>query len=218
LKNLICTIRVFVSGGLLFVGNVGETTGKLIRRNSMYAVAELPMSKPLEFADVYSEYYRKVLNLCAYLLGSRDAAEDAAHEVFLRVQRKIETYDPAFSFSNWILKVASNYCVDVLRRRGTERRLFGTDTSEIPDPSSGRPGPLADMLSSENRKRVRRALESLPDHFRVPLVLAYYNEFSYDEIAAVLHVPRNTVATLLFRGKQQLREKLRKEGHHDMPN
>ncbi len=184
----------------------------------MIAVAELPMSRQFGFADVYSEYYRKVLNLCAYLLNSRDAAEDAAQEVFLRVQRKIETYDPALPFSNWILKVASNYCVDVLRRRGTERRLFGIDTSESPDPSSNRPSPLADMLSSENRKRVRRALESLPDHFRIPLVLAYYNEFSYDEIAAVLHIPRNTVATLLFRGKQQLREKLKKEGHHDVPN
>jgi len=182
----------------------------------MYATAELPMPTEWNFADIYREHHRRVYNLCAYLLKSRDAAEDAVHEVFLRVHHKIETYDPAFPFSNWVLKVASNLCVDILRRRSTERRLFGTDAAEIQDPSSNQQSPLGGMLSSEKGKSVRRALQSLPDKFRVPLVLAYYNEFSYDEIAATLHIPRNTVATLLFRGKQLLREKLKKEKHHEV--
>ncbi len=174
----------------------------------MYATAELPMSSERDFSDIYREYHRRILNLCAYLLNSRDAAEDAANEVFMRIQHKFETYDPALSFSNWILKIASNYCIDILRRRGIEKRLFGVDASEIPDPASKRPGPLSALLSSEQGKTVRRALCSLPERLRVPLVLAYYNEFSYDQIAAILHIPRNTVATLLFRGKQQLRKKL----------
>jgi RNA polymerase sigma-70 factor (ECF subfamily) len=182
----------------------------------MYATVELPMPTEWDFADNYREHRRRVYNLCAYLLHSRDAAEDAVHEVFLRVHRKIDSYDPALPFSNWILKVASNHCVDILRRRGKEKRLFGVDAAEIPDPSSGQPGPLVEMLSSEQGKSVRRALGSLPDKFRVPLVLAYYNEFSYDEIAEALHLPRNTVATLLFRGKQQLREKLKKEKRHEV--
>jgi RNA polymerase sigma-70 factor (ECF subfamily) len=189
-----------------------ETPWKSVRRNSMHA-----MSTEWDFADIYREHHRKVFNLCVYLLSSRDAAEDAAHEVFLRAQRKIETYDPALPFSNWILKIASNYCLDVLRRRGTERQLFGIDVSEFPDPSSDQPSPLGEILSSEQGKNVRHALGSLPDKFRIPLVLAYYNEFSYDVIAAALHISRNTVATLLFRGKQQLRRKLKKEKRHDVP-
>jgi len=185
-----------------------ETLQLLVRRRSMYAIAELPMPIDRDFSEIYREYHRRVLNLCAYLLNSRDAAEDAANEVFLRIQRKYETYDPALSFSNWILKIASNYCIDLLRRRGLEKRLFGVDASEIPEPASDRPGPLSAMLSSEQGKNVRHALGSLPEKFRVPLVLAYYNDFSYVQIAAMLRIPRNTVATLLFRGKQQLREKL----------
>ena len=97
----------------------------------MNATAELPMSIGLDFAAIYRDHHRRVFNLCAYLLNSGEAAEDAAHEVFLRVQRKIETYNPDYSLSNWILKIASNYCVDLLRRRGLEKRLFGLDPSKV---------------------------------------------------------------------------------------
>jgi RNA polymerase sigma-70 factor, ECF subfamily len=183
----------------------------------MHAMSERLMDTERDFEAIYQEHYRKVFNLCAYLLNSHNAAEDAAHEVLMRAQRRIDTYDPTLPFSSWILKVASNYCVDILRRRGLENRLFGVDSSESLALSSGKPGPLAQILSAEQGKTVRQALGSLPDKFRVPLVLAYYNEYSYDQIAAVMRMPRNTIATLLFRGKKLLREKLRKEQHHEMP-
>lgn len=193
-----------------------ETLWKLIRRNSMYALAERLMAAERDFADIYREHHQRVFALCAYLLNSQSAAEDAAHEVFLRAQRKMETYDPALPFSSWILKIASNHCIDILRRRGFEKRLFGIDDSESLDLSSTQPSPLSQILSSEQGKIVRRALGSLPDKFRIPIVLAYYNEFNYDQIAAILKVPRNTVATLLFRGKQILRDKLKKERSHEV--
>ena len=182
----------------------------------MNALAEQLMDTERDFEDIYRENHRKVFNLCAYLLNSHNAAEDAAHEVFIRAQRRMDTYDPALPFSRWILKVASNYCIDVLRRRGLERRLFGVNDSEALDLSSSQPGPLSQVLSTEQGKVVRQALAALPDKFRVPLVLAYYNEYSYDQIAAIMRIPRNTVATLLFRGKQLLREKLQKENRHEV--
>jgi DNA-directed RNA polymerase specialized sigma24 family protein len=69
----------------------------------MNAPAEELMSPGPDFADIYREHHRRVFNLCAYLLKSGDAAEDAAHEVFIRVQRRIETYNPDYPLSSWIL-------------------------------------------------------------------------------------------------------------------
>jgi RNA polymerase sigma-70 factor (ECF subfamily) len=160
------------------------------------------------FTDIYKTHYRRVFSLCRYLLNSLDAAEDAAHEVFLRAQRKLATYDPALPFSSWLLSIASNHCVDVLRRRSTEKRIFDLDSGDSAEPKSGRLTPLGELIASERGHEVRNALSQLPEKYRVPLVLAYYNEMSYDEIAAALGLSRNNVATLIFRGKQQLRQKL----------
>jgi len=161
------------------------------------------------FAEIYKTHYRRVFSLCRYLLNSFDAAEDATHEVFLRAQRKLATYDPSLPLSGWLLGIASNHCIDLLRRRTTERRIFDIDGSDGVEPPSGRLTPLGELIATERGGDVRNALSQLPEKYRVPLVLAYFNEMSYDEIAVALGLGRNSVATLIFRGKQQLREKLR---------
>lgn len=164
-----------------------------------------------DFEDIYRTHHRRVFHLCRYLLNSPDAAEDAAHEVFLRAQSRISQYDESLPLSSWLSGIASNYCIDMLRRRNTEKRLFEDESSEMLEPASVAPGPLVNLLSAEQSRNARTALSALPNKYRVPLVLAYFNELNYDEIASILGVSRNQVATLIFRGKQQLREKLMKE-------
>jgi len=185
----------------------------------MMAIADrpiLPMPMEQDFAVIYDAQHGRVLRLCRYLLNSVEAAEDAAHEVFLRAQSRIATYDASLPLSSWLSGIATNYCIDVLRRRGTERRIFDLAPSEVLDAPSGGPGPLAEMLAAERSNDVRAALAQLPDRYRVPLVLVYYNEWSYDEIAASLGLTRNLVATLIFRAKQKLRQTLQKEKHRGM--
>jgi len=171
-----------------------------------------------DFTAIYQAQHGRVLRLCRYLLNSVDAAEDAAHEVFLRAQARISTYDASLPLSSWLSGIATNYCIDVLRRRGTERRLFDLASSESLDSPSNGPGPLTEILTAERGKDVRDALGQLADKYRVPLVLVYYNEMSYDEIASALGLSRNLVATLIFRAKQQLRQKLQKEKYRGMSN
>jgi RNA polymerase sigma-70 factor (ECF subfamily) len=171
-----------------------------------------------DFTAIYESQHGRVLRLCRYLLNSFEAAEDAAHEVFLRAQMRMSTYDRSLPLSSWLSGIATNYCIDVLRRRGTERRIFDLDTPELPDSPSRGPGALTKMLETEQGNDVRAALAELPDKFRVPLVLVYYNEMSYDDIASTLGLSRNLVATLIFRAKQQLRQKLQKEKYRGMSN
>ncbi len=169
-----------------------------------------------DFTAIYQSQHPRVLRLCRYLLNSVDAAEDAAHEVFVRAQARLSTYDPSLPMSSWLSGIASNYCIDVLRRRSTEKRLFDLDAAELPDSPSRGPGALGEILVAERGNEVRAALAGLADKYRVPLVLVYYNEMSYDEIAETLGLTRNLVATLIFRAKQQLRRKLQKEKYRGM--
>ena len=182
----------------------------------MIAQAEAPIPMEQDFAAIYQEQHGRVLRLCRYLLNSADAAEDAAHEVFLRAQKHLSTYDPSLPISSWLSGIATNHCIDLLRRRGTERRVFDLDSGEMAEPPSRGPSPLTEMLVSERGNDVRGALSRLAEKYRVPLVLVYYNEMTYDEIASALGLNRNLVATLIFRAKQQLRLMLQKEKHRGM--
>ena len=168
--------------------------------------------KPTEqdFEVIYTAHYRRVLGLCRYLLNSPDKAEDAAHDVFLKAHAKMDSYNPEFPLSTWLLKIAGNYCVDLLRRRTTEHRIFELDPGEGYEPPSGAQSPLSEMVAAEQGKDVRMALGTLSEKYRAPLVLAYYNELSHEEISEILGVERTQVAVLIFRGKQHLRQRLSK--------
>ena len=170
------------------------------------------------FGDQYERHYRRVFELCRYLLNSYDAAQDATHEVFMRAYRKRSTYDASRPVSNWLSGIARHYCIDLLRRRARNKRLFHPEAADSFDLPSSRPSPLVQLLSDETGKEVRRALKTLPDKYRVPLVLAYYSQLSYAEIGAILGVNSNAVATLLFRGKRRLRERVERGRRSDLPD
>lgn len=160
------------------------------------------------WSKLYGQLAPRVFGLCHYLLGSPEAAEDARNEVFLRVQRAMNTYNGTVPFPQWVLSIASHLCIDQLRRRRVERRLFDPSQSESVEAVAPSPSALSELLGKEQRQMVRTALESLPERYRLPLTLRYYNEMSYDEIAESLRLSRNNVATLIFRGKKELRRAL----------
>src|SRR5690348_6102516 len=171
--------------------------------NSIFA-REL-VEDPEAFTQLYLEFYPSVLRLCHYLLGSREEAEDAANDIFVRLPRALKTYDTKQPFSRWLSRVASNYCVDVLRMRRSEQRVLVPADPEAPEPAAPAISPLQELLSQEEEEAVRAAIARLPEQYRAPLVLRYYNELSYDEIADNLGLSRAHVATLIFRAKIELR-------------
>jgi RNA polymerase sigma-70 factor (ECF subfamily) len=164
--------------------------------------------EPEAFAELYRHFYRRVFGLCRRLLGSAQAAEDAGAEVFLRVQRAMSSFDTRLSFSGWLLSIASHYCLDQLRDRRVEQRVFDSRAPVWTEPATPAPSPLTGLLAAERSRAVRAALQTLPERTRLVVVLRYHGEFSYDQIAAALGLNRNHVATLLWRAKKELRRSL----------
>ena len=106
--------------------------------------------------------------------------------------------------------MAGNQCIDALRRRQRGLKVFAEveDESAVIDAATTEPSPLGAVISAEERAKVQNAIARLPENYRVPLVLRYYSELSYDEIAQELGVDRNNVAALIFRAKKELRRRL----------
>ena len=157
--------------------------------------------------QLFEAFRPDVTRLCQRLLTSREDAEDAAHETFLRLQRGLSSYDPERSFRRWLLSLAAHRAIDRLRRRRREQQLFDGAEDPALHPDGGET-PLHGELREELRRRVQAAIDTLPDRYRAPLVLRYYADLDYAAIGEILGVDVNQVATLLFRGRRRLREAL----------
>ncbi len=166
------------------------------------------MAVNVAFDILYREYYVRVFGLCRRLLNSATLAEDASQETFMRVYRKFNRYDRSKPFWQWVSSIASNHCIDLLRQKNRQDALFGDEADEQEQMISPGDEPLGELINAENSKILYPLIQALPDKFRVPLVLAYFNGSSYEEIGEDLSISRNHVGVLLLRAKQQLRKSL----------
>jgi RNA polymerase sigma-70 factor, ECF subfamily len=164
-----------------------------------------------EFDRSFRMHAARVRSLCRYLLGSQEQAEDAVSEVYVKARQAQASYDPYQSYAAWVMSVTRHHCFDLLRRRRVEGRLFApgeVDADARPGAKDLGDSPLAHLLERESRQALRLAIEGLPQRYRLPIVLRYFEDLSYDEIAHDLSLTRQDVATLLFRAKHKLRAAL----------
>lgn len=163
--------------------------------------------------ELFREFRPDILRLCTRMLGPVDA-EDATSETFQRAQRRFDRYDTTQPLGRWLRSIASHDCIDRLRRRSLEKRLFEPFESEVDevDEVSEKPvSALDEIVQTRRQSAVRVALDGLPDRYRAPLVLRYFAELDYDAIGDELDLTRSQVASSLFRAKQLLRGLLRSE-------
>jgi len=168
---------------------------------------EAQMGSSVAFGRVYGEFSGKVFGLCRKMLGSEAAAEDATSEVFDRAYQALDQYDRERPFDRWILTIASRHCLNRLRRERLEKRLFQDEPLDVPAAAASF-SPLVAFESREQRNALLRAIDALPENYRLPLVLKYYGDLSYDEIAEQIGTTKNNVAVLLHRAKRELRVSL----------
>lgn len=157
------------------------------------------------FAMLVEVYQVPVYNLCYRMLGNPMEAEDAAQEAFLRAYKGINRYDPERRFATWLLSIASHHCIDRLRRRKYPIRSLD-ELLPWQQKADDAPGPETALTQKENQEAVRKMLEQLGDHDRMVLILRYWYDLSYEEIAQSLSSSVSAVKSRLHRARRQLAE------------
>ena len=166
------------------------------------------------YAELVRRHQSRVVALCLSLLANSAEAEDAAQEVFVKAFLSIHRYGRDVSFLAWLSRIASNHCLDVLRKRKRHRTdsLDGllaqqADAGGV-SPEPGRLDP-DNVENDEKTTLALRALAQLPADYRQVLMLRELNELSYEEIAAAMNCSLEAVRARLRRARLELQEKAR---------
>ena len=162
-------------------------------------------------ADAWGELYRDfapaIFRFCRRALPTREDAEDATMEIFMKLRDKLSQYDETRSFTAWLYRVAANHCWDILRRRKIRQDKETDDVENVPLEHPD-PNQLDKLIEQKTSEEVRQALHKLGARARMALVLRYYSDMSYDEIADELGVRRAFVGVVLLRARHELRQAL----------
>jgi RNA polymerase sigma-70 factor (ECF subfamily) len=157
------------------------------------------------WGELYKQYAPAIFRFCRRALPAREDAEDATTEIFMKIRGKLEQYDASRPFTAWLYKVSANHCWDTLRRRRIRQDLETGEVETLPLEHPD-PGQLDQLMEQSTSQQVRAALAKMPSRARMALVLRYYSDMSYDEIADSLGVRRAFVGVVLLRARHQLRE------------
>jgi RNA polymerase sigma-70 factor, ECF subfamily len=163
------------------------------------------------WGDLYREYAPAIFRFSRRAMPTREDAEDATMEIFMKLREKLSQYDPSRSFSAWLYKVAANHCWDLLRRRKARHDKDMEDVDDLPL-EAPEPNQLEKLIEERSGDEVRKALNKLGARARMALVMRYYSDMSYDEIADALGVRRPFVGVVLLRARHELRQALQGSG------
>lgn len=166
------------------------------------------------FGEIVEIYKNKVFQLCYRMLGNRQEAEDAAQEAFIRAFINIHTFKQELKFSTWLFRIATNLCIDRIRKKKPDYYLDaevqGTEgLTMYSQVASSDPLPEAELESLELQETIQKEILKLPEKYRAVIVLKYIEELSLNEISEILDLPLGTVKTRIHRGREALRQQLR---------
>lgn len=165
------------------------------------------------YRELITRYRRQVYTVALRMMRSAEDAEDVTQETFIRMFRALERYDTARPFGAWIQTIATRLCIDQLRRRRLNPiSIFQRDAQsedeyviEIEDPG---PGPEVLTQHGEESKRADALIDSLPEHYRIVVMLRHVQDLSYEEIAEALHLPIGTVKARIHRAREILKRRI----------
>lgn len=160
---------------------------------------------PSQFKWIVLKYQDRIYNLCRYLLGNPQDAEDAAQDVFLKTYQKLKDFRPESSLYTWLYRIGVNTCLDHKRKFRTEPLKDQSQAEGLP---SAEPSPERRYQSKEIGQAIQSALEQLSKKSRAVIVLKEVEGLSYEEIAEVLKTSIGTIKSRISRAREELRRLL----------
>ncbi len=160
---------------------------------------------PSGFQELVNRYQKPVYGICYRMMRQREEAEDLSQEVFIKAYRYLKQYNPAHKFSSWILKIATNTCIDAIRKKKVDTLPLDEEIKSTQEDVSAE---RAFLLEEANRE-IETAIAALPPDYRVVVLLFHHHGQSYQQIADNLEVPISMVKNRLFRARKILKETLK---------
>lgn len=166
------------------------------------------------FARLRQKYHDAIYNLIYRMIREKDEVQDLTQEAFIKAFGSLSSFNDEFAFSTWLYKIATNNCIDHIRRR--KLQTFSIDkpieskesdfSFELPDTNDE---PDQEMIARQRKKLLDDAINSLPPKYRQVIVMRHQEEMEYQEIAHILKLPLGTVKAHIFRAREMLYKYLR---------
>lgn len=166
------------------------------------------------FAELIQLYEKRVLALTQRMCKNPEDAAEAAQKAFFAAWQGLKRFRGESSFSTWLYRLASNACVDLLRREGRRQAAASLDDEDLNlDMPASLPSPQEEAERRELREQIEKGLQTLPPEYRAVLVLREIHQLHYEEIAEALGVDVGTVKSRISRGRKRLRGFLLESGN-----
>ena len=187
-------------------------------RSDVQLMLDVKEGDQQSFELLLQRYRTPLVNFLYRMVRSREQAEDLAQEVFLRVYRAREDYEPSAKFTTWLFRIATNLALNSLRDHRYQKLEISMDAPIVADAEDGdeRPMEVADehpdieqhLVEETRKKMIRHAIEKLPEKQRAAVLLHKYQELDYAEISKILRCSESALKSLLFRAYETLRVEL----------
>lgn len=182
--------------------------------NERELIARLQKRDEAAFEELIRQYEKKVYTLCFRMCGNSEDAEEAAQDAFLALWRGIDRFRQESTLSTWIYRLATNACIDTLRRRKKQSGSVSLDDEELfVDAVDTSPQPQETVEHRETQKLLQEGLSALPEEYRKVLILREIEGLSYTEIAESASIKLGTVKSRISRGRSLLRNFLSGNGN-----
>lgn len=168
----------------------------------------------LAYTELMNRYKKKVETIVSRIIRQRSETEDLVQEIFAKAFTSLSSFKSEFSFSTWLYKIATNHCIDFIRKKKIstysidEEHELEEDSiqREIPDWTKL---PDHELFQKQRNEIIHEAINSLPEHYRKVIIMRHFEDKSYEEIAKELKLPIGTVKVHIFRARELLYKRLK---------